>query len=206
MRGFLIVWIRCLQATAGLSVFGSVVVRTGGAGISQGFFHQRCRMDLNHLHIARGLERLGWVSTGGGWAGAATWVGSNISSILDAPDRDSHQSTLTKTVISHQTNYNVLNLQKKNKPPIPISLHPIPTPRPLLLTFYPPLVSLPLRLRTAKPNRSLPIPIPRLTAKSPKISPQKKPPPFGCRKDLAYPGRYPALASYDHPRNKWVDG
>ncbi len=101
MRGFLIVWIRCLQATAGLSVFGSVVVRTGGAGISQGFFHQCYRMDLNHLHIARGLERSGWVSTGGGWAGATTWVGSNISSILDAPDRDSHQSSLTKTVISH---------------------------------------------------------------------------------------------------------
>jgi len=60
--------------------------------------------------------------------------------------------------LSYHTKPTIMSSTSKIKTNHPSPSHFIPSqpPRPLLLTLYPPLVSLPLRLRTAKPNRSLP--------------------------------------------------
>ncbi len=112
-----------------------------------------------------------------------------------------HTNQLLPKLSSH-TKPTIMSSTSKRKTNHPSPSHFIPSPshfipsqppRPLLLTFYPPLVSLPLRLRTAKPNRSLPIPIPRLTAKSPKKSRPKKPPPLVAAKTLPIPAGIPLL-------------
>ncbi len=105
-----------------------------------------------------------------------------------------HTNQLLPKLSSH-TKPTIMSSTSKIKTNHPSPSHFIPSqpPRPLLLTSYPPLVSLPLRLRTAKPNRSLPIPILRLTAKSPKISPQKTPPPLVAAKTLPIPACIPLL-------------